>query len=76
MYKITTLFVLLLTATILQAQTDPGITSWLQNTTGIMGRHYVKGNSTAINDNVEANVQRYNTQRTGFILIPTEFRHT
>jgi len=58
MYKITTLFVLLLTATILQAQTDPGITSWLQNTTGIMGRHYVKGNSTAINDNVEANVQK------------------
>jgi hypothetical protein len=58
MHKITTLFVLLLTATILQAQTDPGITSWLQNTTGIMGRHYVKGNSTAINDNVEANVQK------------------
>lgn len=58
MNKITTLFALLLTATLLQAQTDPGITSWLQNTTGIMGRHYVKGNSTAINDNVEANVQK------------------
>jgi hypothetical protein len=35
----------------------PAITSWLQNTTGIMGRHYVAGNSTPINDNVLANVQ-------------------
>lgn len=35
----------------------PSITSWLQNTTGIMGRHYVAGNSTPINDNVLANVQ-------------------
>jgi hypothetical protein len=39
------------------AQTNPAITSWLQNTTGIMGSHYVAGNSTAIQDNVEANVQ-------------------
>lgn len=38
-------------------QTNPAITSWLQNTTGIMGRHYVKGNSTPVNDNVLANVQ-------------------
>ena len=36
---------------------SPAITSWLQNTTGIMGRHYVAGNSTPINDNVLANVQ-------------------
>ena len=40
-----------------QAQTNPVITSWLQNNT-IMGRHYVKGNSTAIQDNVLANVQK------------------
>lgn len=39
------------------AQTNPAIISWMQNTTGIMGRHYVSGNSTPINDNVEANVQ-------------------
>lgn len=39
------------------AQTNPAITSWLRNTTNIMGRHYVSGNSTSINDNVSANVQ-------------------
>lgn len=38
------------------AQTNPAITEWLQNTT-IMGRHYVQGNSTPIQDNVAANVQ-------------------
>lgn len=44
------------------AQTNPAITKWLQNTTGITGRHYVAGNSTPINDAVQANVQtvRYN----------------
>lgn len=41
----------------LNAQTNPAITSWLRNTTGITGRHYVSGNSTPINDNVSANVQ-------------------
>ncbi len=38
-------------------QTNPAISSWIQNTTSIMGRHYVKGISTPINDNVLANVQ-------------------
>ena len=42
---------------LLQAQTNPAILKWLQNTTNIKGRHYVKGNSTAIEDNVLANVQ-------------------
>jgi len=42
----------------LNAQTNPAITTWLRNTTGIMGRHYVSGNSTPINDNVSANVQQ------------------
>lgn len=32
-------------AFISNAQTNPVITSWLQNTTNIMGRHYVAGNS-------------------------------
>ncbi len=40
------------------SQTNPAITAWLQNTTGIKGRHYVKGNSTPINDDVLANVQK------------------
>jgi hypothetical protein len=39
------------------AQTNPAITKWLQNTTNIMGRHYVSGNSTPITDAVLANVQ-------------------
>lgn len=45
------------------AQTNPAITSWLRNTTGITGRHYVSGNSTPINDAVLANVQsvKYST---------------
>lgn len=42
----------------IHAQINPVITSWLQNTTNIMGRHYVKGNSTPINDNVLANTQK------------------
>lgn len=47
---------LILSASQLLAQ-GPTITSWLQNTTGITGRHYVSGNPTPINDNVAANVQ-------------------
>lgn len=39
-----------------QAQ-GPAVTSWLQNTTGIMGRHWVVGASSPTTDAVEANVQ-------------------
>lgn len=39
------------------AQTEPIITNWLQNNT-IKGRHYIKNNSTPINDNDLANVQK------------------
>lgn len=54
--SIVTLSVLVNSA-IIVAQTNPAITSWLQNTT-IKGRHYVSGNSTAINDaTLTANVQ-------------------
>lgn len=44
-------------------QINPVIKSWLQNTTGIMGRHYASGSSTPINDAVLANVQsvKYST---------------
>jgi len=38
-------------------QTNPAITSWLINTTGITGRHYVAVNATPIVDAVQANVQ-------------------
>lgn len=38
------------------AQTNPVILNWLQNTTGIMGRHYVRNNYIPINDNTLANV--------------------
>ena len=40
-----------------KAQTNPAITQWLQNTT-IYGGHYISGNSTVIQDNVLANVQK------------------
>ena len=39
------------------AQTNPAITSWLQNTTGLIGSYYVQGNSTPISNAIEANVQ-------------------
>lgn len=52
-----TLLVLFTANFSLFAQTNPVITQWLQNTTGIMGRHYVAGNPTPIVDNVQANVQ-------------------
>lgn len=41
----------------LNAQTNPAIISWLRNTTGITGRHYVSGSSTPITDTYPANVQ-------------------
>ena len=49
----------LIGAFVLQAfsQTNPIITSWLRNTTGITGRHYVKNNSTAFTDADSANVK-------------------
>ena len=39
------------------AQTNPAITSWLQNTT-VTARHYVSGNSTPINDASLVNIQK------------------
>ena len=54
--KITLLGMLLLGSSLF-SQTNPIITKWLQNTTGITGRHYVSGNSTPIVDAVLANVQ-------------------
>lgn len=57
MKKILATSVLVGSVFMLTAQTNPAITSWLQNTT-IKGRHYVSGNSTPINDaSLTANVQ-------------------
>ena len=39
------------------AQTNPAISAWLINTSGLTGRHYVSGNPTPIVDAVAANVQ-------------------
>lgn len=46
----------LLNGTAAMAQ-GPEVTNWLQNTTGIHGRHYVSGNPTPINDATLSNVQ-------------------
>lgn len=54
MKKILLLFLL---TTISYSQTNPIITKWIKNTSGITGRHYVSGNSTPITDAVLANVQ-------------------
>ncbi len=40
-----------------QSQTHPAITSWLINTTGVTGRHYVAGNPSPLSDTAQANVQ-------------------
>ena len=56
MKKKFSIFTLILVTTI-QAQTNPAITKWLRNTTGITGRHYVAGNFTPIVDAVQANIQ-------------------
>lgn len=56
MQKVFTTIVLLFASLFSIAQ-PPGVTSWLQNTTGIKGRHYVKNNYTPIIDADSANVQ-------------------
>lgn len=61
--KKTILLFTLISCNLFYAQTNPAITGWLRNFTGITGRHYVSGNSTPIVDAVSANVQtvQYNT---------------
>lgn len=57
MKKITILLACLVSGIAAIAQTNPVITRWLQNTTGIMGRHYATGSSIPIVDPDSANVQ-------------------
>ena len=57
MTKALSITLLIISNLCMQAQTNPIITGWLQNTSGILGRHYVSGNSTPINDADTANVK-------------------
>jgi hypothetical protein len=57
MKKTTTLLAFLACTTVINAQTNPAITGWLRNTTGITGRYYAKGNYTPISNGDSANVQ-------------------
>lgn len=57
MNRLLTISALLANSVVAVAQTNPAITSWLQNTTGITGRHYVSGNYTPFVDATAANVQ-------------------
>ena len=51
------LSIVLMSSITIHAQTNPIIHNWLQNTTQ-MGMYYMKGNSTAISNNILANVQK------------------
>ena len=51
-------FVVVLCSIATFGQTNPAITGWLINDQGLMGSHYVQGNSAPISDNVAANVQQ------------------
>ena len=57
MKKTVILLSLVASGILVKAQTNPAISSWLQNTNGTKGRHYVNGNFTPINDNDSVNVQ-------------------
>ena len=46
------LMFLLIVVNLSFTQTNPAITSWIQNHDGETGRHYVSGNPTPIIDNV------------------------
>jgi YHYH protein/Secretion system C-terminal sorting domain len=58
MRSILIIFTAFLLQNVAFSQTNPAITAWLQNTSNIKGRHYLKGNSTPIIDDVLANVQK------------------
>lgn len=56
MKRLLYLFIFLCFTFDLFAQTNPIIRNWLQNTT-TLGSYYMNGNSTAISNNITANVQ-------------------
>ena len=55
--RFTTAITCILFVGITQAQDDPVITSWLQNTT-VTGTYYVTGNSTTLENNILVNCQQ------------------
>ncbi len=57
MKKTSTLLAILATALLGKAQTNPAITAWLLNTTGVKASHYVKGTYTPVADTDSANVK-------------------
>jgi hypothetical protein len=57
MKKNLTLFILNAFTICVFAQTNPIITGWLQNTTGVKGRHYAAPSTTPINDADSANIK-------------------
>jgi lipopolysaccharide export system protein LptA len=56
--KLKIVLLLLIACNSIFAQTNPAITSWLQNTNNTKGRYYLTGNSTPINTTIDANVQQ------------------
>ena len=54
----------------IQAQLNPAITSWLQNTTQI-GTYYVSGNSTPISNNILVNCQQVEYSATSVYVMAT-----
>ena len=74
--KKTLILITLLGSTVAaMAQTNPIITKWLRNTTGIHGRHYVSGNSTPINDADSANVKAVLYSATSVYIKTNGIRH-
>lgn len=57
MIKIFLAIASLLSIVLANAQTNPAITSWLQNTNGTKGRYYLTGNFTPNTSSIDANVQ-------------------
>ena len=58
MKKLSILTVMVMQVAMTMAQTNPAITAWLQNTSGIKGRYYLTGNSTPNTSTTDVNVQQ------------------
>ncbi len=56
-HVVSAIVVLVVSTYIGSGQTHPAITSWMINTTGITGRHYLASNPTPVVDTAKANVQ-------------------
>ena len=56
--KLKIVLLILIACNSIFAQTNPAITSWLQNTNNTKGRYYLTGNSTPILTTINANVQQ------------------